>query len=189
MECENVKGKVADQGEEFFVTGLEKYLDAVSAVTMFEKEVQQRVKKVVARHQPALTKLFGGDWRLRDYSETGTGSPADWKGLGQKVVFKGFGELFFYFYFGRDEVAEPCLIPCALFWRERVTLLSRLWTSAEAIRAPKPEVDNSRISLERSVPSNDWASCEKALSAVIRDWIKLWQKLGGLPKYLPRKAR
>lgn len=59
----------------------------------------------------------------------------------------------------------------------------------ETIRAPKPEVDNSRICLDGSVPANDWASCEKALNALIRDWIKLWQKLGGLPKYLPRKAR
>jgi len=181
-----MKGKVADQGEEFFVTGIEKYVDAVSAVTMFEKEVQRRVKEVVARHQSELAKLFGGGWSLRDYRESGT---PDWVCLGQQVVFKSSGVLYLYFYFGRDEATGPCVAPVAMFWRERVTLLNRLWTEVEKIQAPKPDVDNSRISLEGSVASNDWASCEKALNAVICDWIELWQKLGGLPKYLPRKSR
>jgi len=189
MERENMKKKVTDQGEEFFVAGLEKYVDAVSAVTMFEKEVQRRVKEVVTKHQPVLAKLFGGDWSLRDYSESGTSSTPPYMCLGQRVVFKNSGALYFYFYFSRDEAAGPCVVPVAMFWRERIALLNRLWTSVEAIRAPKPDVDNNRISLECSVPSNDWASCERALNAVIRDWIKLWQKLGGLPKYLPRKAR
>jgi hypothetical protein len=189
MERENVKKKVTDRGEEFLVTGLEKYMDAASAVTMFEKEVQEQVKKVVTRHQPALAKLFGGDWRLRDYSQSGIGLPPAFMCLGQKVAFKGVGELYLYFCFERDEADGSYLYPEVLFWRERVTLLSRLWTSVEAIRAPKPQVDNSRISLSGSIPSNDWASCEKALNAVIGDWIKLWQRLGGLPKYLPRKAR
>ena len=184
-----MKKKVTDQGEEFFVAGLEKYVDAVSAVTMFEKEVQRRVKEVVARHEPVLAELFGGDWSLRDYRELGIGSTPPYMCLGQRVVFKGSGALDFYFYFGRDEAADPYVAPAAMFWRERVTLLNRLWTEVEKIRAPKPDVDNGRISLESSVPSNDWASCEKALNAVIRDWIKLWQKLGGLPKYLPRKSR
>jgi hypothetical protein len=34
-----------DQADEFFVTGLEKYLDAKAAVNLYEREVQQRVKK------------------------------------------------------------------------------------------------------------------------------------------------
>ena len=29
----------------------------------------------------------------------------------------------------------------------------------------------------------------EAFNTLIRDWIKLWQKLGGLPKYLPRRVR
>jgi hypothetical protein len=189
MECENMKGKLADQGEEFFVTGLEKYVDALSAVTMFEKEVQRRVKEVVARHEPVLAKLFGGDWSLRDYLQPGTGATPPYMCLGQQVVFKNFGVLYFYFCFGRDQVTGPYVVPAAMFWRQRVALLNQLWTEVEKIGDPKPDVDNSRISLECSVPSNDWASCEKALDAVIRDWIKLWQKLGGLPKYLAAQGR
>jgi hypothetical protein len=34
-----VKSKASDEGEEFFVTGLEKYLDVKSAVTMFERRL------------------------------------------------------------------------------------------------------------------------------------------------------
>jgi len=175
-----VKGKTG-QGEEFFVTGLEKYLDAKSAVTMFEKEVQWRVKEVVTMHQSELAKLFGEDWVLRDYIESGM---PDNMFLGQKVIFKGSGVFYVYLSFGRDEEEGPCLYPCATFWREKVTLLNPLWTSLGAIQPPLLDFHNDRFSLTGSQPSNDWASCEKALNAVMREWIELWQKLGGLPKYL-----
>ena len=179
-----MKSTTTDQGQEFFATGLEKYLDAKSAVTMFEKEVQWRVKEVATKYQTELVKMFGEDWVLKDYVESGM---PDAMYLGQKVVFKGSGILYFYFSFGRDEESYSCLSLCATFYRERVTILAPLWANVKEIR-PKPDVYNSTFSLVRSVPANDWGSCEKALNAVIRDWIKLWQKLGGLPKYLP-KAR
>lgn len=66
-----MKNKTTEQGDEFFVTGLEKYLDAKSAVTMFEEEVQRRLKDVITNHQSELAKLFGEDWVLRDYFESG----------------------------------------------------------------------------------------------------------------------
>ena len=176
-----MKRKVADQKDDFFVAGLEKYLDAASAVTMFEMELQRRVKEVVTRHQSVLAGLFGEDWRLRDYVEPST---PDYVCLGQRVTFKESGALYLYFRFGRDELEAPWVVPGAMFWRERLTLLNRLWISIDTIRSPKLEVDKWSIYLQGDEPSNDWASCEKALDALLRDWIKLWQKLGGLPKYL-----
>jgi hypothetical protein len=181
MGRENVKGKTADQGEAFFVSGLEKYLDAKSAVIMFEGEVQRRVKKVVTEHQSELAKLFGEDWVLRDYYES---EMPDWMCLGQRVVFKGSGVVYFYLCFWRDEEDCSCLCPSVTFWRERVTLLSPLWAKVEAVRPPALDIHNDRFSLDGSQPSNDWPSCENALNSVIRDWIELWRKLGGLPKYL-----
>lgn len=182
-----MKDKTVDQDEKFFVTGLETYLDAKSAVTMFENEVQKRVKDVVKKHEPALKKLFGEEhWALRGYLEPKSGMP-DYRYLGQQVVFKGAGILYFYLCFGSDKENYPNPIACVMFWRERVTDLAQLWTSVKEI-SPEPDVCNSRFNSERIAPANDWASCEKALNAVIRDWTKLWQKLGGLPKYLP-KAR
>jgi hypothetical protein len=177
-----VKSKASDQGEEFFVTGLEKYLDVKSAVTMFEKEVQRRVKEVIATHQSELAKWFGDDSVWRDYSQSG--APEDWLCLGQKVAFKGSGALYFYLCFERDEQKGPCLSLGATFWREKVTLLNPLWTSVGAIQHTALEVDGSHIFLTGNKPSNDWESCEKELNALIRDWIELWRKLGGLPKYL-----
>ncbi len=104
--------------------------------------------------------------------------------LGQKVVFKGSGVLDYYLSFGRDEEDGSCLSSGVTFWRERVTLLNPLWTSLGAIQPPLRDFHNDKFSLTGSQPSNDWASCEKALKALICGWIELWQKLGGLPKYL-----
>jgi hypothetical protein len=52
------------------------------------------------------------------------------------------------------------------------------------MRPPALEIHNYRFFFADGQPSNDWASCATALNAVILDWISLWQKLGGLPKYL-----
>jgi len=180
-----VKGKTADQGEEFFATGLEKYLDAKSAVAMFEKEVQRRVKNVVTRHQSELAKLFGEGWVLRDYLEP---EIPDYMWLGQQVVFKGFGRLYFYLTFAHDEEDGPRFSPSVQFWREGVTLLNPLWTSIAEIRPPELELGKNSFHFTGSQPSNDWASCATALDALIRDWIKLWQRLGGLPKYLTKQG-
>jgi hypothetical protein len=81
-----MQGKAVEQTDEFFATGLEKYLDAKSAVTMFEQEVQRRVKKVVARHQSELAGLFCEDWSLRDHYDTS--QMPEYMYLGQQVAFK-----------------------------------------------------------------------------------------------------
>jgi len=52
-----------------------------------------------------------------------------------------------------------------------------------SVRPPLLDFHNDRISLFGGQPSNDWASCEKALDAVIRDWIELWQNRALEPLY------
>ena len=184
MECENMKVTTTDQGQAFFATGIEKYLDAKSAVEMFENEVQWRVKDVVKKHELRLKKLFGEEhWVLKDYVES---AMPDAMYLGQKVAFKSFGILYFYFSFWRDEDSHSCPSLCATFYRERVTILTPLWATVKEIHPKLDVYNNSTFSMVRPVPASDLASCEKALNAVIGDWIKLWEKLGGLPKYLPK---
>jgi hypothetical protein len=171
-----------EQTEEFFVTGLKRYLDAKSAVGMFEQEVQRRVKNVLANHQPEFRELFGKDWTLRDHYESGI---PDRMFLGQRVVFKGFGWVCFYFVFSRDANGDPRLSPSALFWRERASVLVELWSSVKAIqpRPQKLEILDDRFWLVGIRPDNDWSSCEKSLESVIIEWIELWKGLGGLPNY------
>lgn len=172
-----------EQAEEFFITGLEKYLDAKSAVTMFEDEVQRRVKEVVMKRQPQLAAFFGNNLSLKDYYDIS--KLPEYMFLGQKAAFKGSGVLYFSIAFERDEEDRPCLLPHVRFWRERDTLKS-LWDSVEAIQ-PQPEnlgVRSDRFWLTGTCPSNDWKSCEEGLDSVISDWIELWKTHcpGGLPK-------
>jgi hypothetical protein len=179
-----MQGKALEQVEEFFVTGLEKYLDAKCAVTMFEQEVQRRVKKVVTRHQPELARLFGEDWSLRDYYDTS--QMPEYMYLGQQAAFKGAGVLYFSLAFWHDENHNSGLSPSIIFWRERVTLLGSLWESINAIR-PRPKslgVRNDRFWLTGSQPSNNWSSCERELDSVISEWVELWEThcAGGLTK-------
>jgi hypothetical protein len=179
-----MQGRAVEQTEEFFVTGLEKYLDAKSAVTMFEQEVQRRVKKVVMRRQPELAVFFGNNLPLKDYYDI-SGMP-EYMFLSQRAAFKGSGVLYFSLAFERDEEDRPSLLPHVRFWRERDTLLNSLWDSVEAIQ-PRPEnlgVRTDRFWLAGTRPSNNWESCEKELDSVITDWIELWKSHcpGGLPK-------
>ena len=169
-----MQGKPVEETEEFFATGLEKYLDAKSAVTMFEEEVRRRVEKVVTRRQPELAELFGKDWSLKDYYDAS--NMPEYMYLGQQVAFKGSGVLYFSLEFGRDAKDGSRLSPSVTFWRERVTLVESLWDSINAIR-PRPlnlEIRNNRFWLTGGQPSTDWDSCEKEFDSLISDWIKLW---------------
>ena len=173
-----------EQTEEFFVSGLEKYLDAKSAVAMFEQEVQRRVKKVVIKHQSELKALFGEDWSLKDSYDASL--MPEYMYLGQQVIFRGSGVLYFSLAFWRDEKGDLGLSPSIVFWRERVALLKPLWEAVRCIRSQDPNlgIRNDRFWITGSQPANDWKSCENALDAVISEWTKLWQELGGLSRYL-----
>jgi hypothetical protein len=184
-----VKDEAADKAEMFFVTGLEKYLDAKAAVTMFEQEVQRRVKKVVTRRQPELAELFGKGRSLKGYYES-SGMP-DCMYLGQQVAFKGAGALYFSLAFERNTEDGSGPTPSVIFWRERTSLLGPLWKKAEEIKRGNENlgVINDRFWLVGSQPPAEWASCEKELDSVISAWIDLWTKLGGLPKYLAAQGQ
>ncbi len=173
----------------FFVTGLEKYLDATAAVTMFEQEVQRRVKKVVTRHQPKLAGLFGKGQSLKSYYDS-SGMP-NCMYLGQQIAFKGSGALYFSLAFERDTEEGSGPTPSVIFWRERTSLLGPLWKEVEEIKRGNENlgVINDRFWLAGSQPSANWASCEKALDSVITAWIELWTRLGGLPKYLTAQGQ
>lgn len=177
-----MEGNTLDQSEQFFVTGLEKYMDAKSAVEMFEEVVQRRVKEVVlgAEHRSDIVGFFGEDWK--DYSY----EMPDRAWIGQKAVFKDLGGLYFALYFARDKVKRDkiYLSPTAAFWRQRTTLLEPLWEKVKAIQPQPPglSVSNWTFSLTGDQPSNAWASCKEALDTVIFDWTELWQKLDFLPR-------
>jgi hypothetical protein len=142
-----------------------------------------RIKDVVAsgEHQSELASLFGEDWK--DYLWESPNQA--W--IGQKVVFRGSGGLYFSLHFTRDakdKADNICLCPTATFWRERATLWEPLWSKVNAVRPQYPalSVDNWTFSLTGIQPSNDWLSCKKALDAVIVDWVELWRKLDVVPK-------
>jgi hypothetical protein len=56
-----VKNDLTGKGEEFFVTGLKNYLDAKSAVPMFEQDVRLFVKNVATKHLLDLKELLGNE--------------------------------------------------------------------------------------------------------------------------------
>lgn len=51
--------------EEFLSKGIETYLDAQSAVRVFESEVQQRIKAQIVKHDLALKDWWGEHLSLR----------------------------------------------------------------------------------------------------------------------------
>lgn len=178
-----MKDETGGKGDEFFVTGLEKYLDAKSAVTMFEQEVQRLVNNVVKGHQPEFTELFGKDWSLKDYSDTS--QMPEHMYLGQQVAFKGFAVVYFYLTFSRSENGSV-VRPTVMLWRERVSILELLW---KEVKEPKPEfanleIRNDKFWLTGVQPIIDQNSCKNALDAVVIEWIELWRTVGGLSKYL-----
>ena len=173
-----------DEGKEFFIKGLGKYMGAAFAVTMFEREAQRLVKEVVTRRLPEITELFGKGRSLRPYYDA-SGMP-EYMYLGQQVVFKGSCALYFSLAFERDQKGDSGPTPSVILWRVRTSILEPLWKEAEKIKCATENfgVLNDRFWLAGIEPSASWESIETALNSVISGWIELWANLGGLPKYL-----
>jgi len=175
-----------DKSEEFVVTGIKKYLDAISAVKSFEKEIQLRVKSLVDRRQPELSEFLGGRLSLDDYLWSSE-LPKRVQ-IGQRVPFKGLGLLYFYLEFTRDDSDNSCTAPAVSFNRNSRNLLTSLWDAVELTKAQSTNenlgCNKDAIWTTSSKPCTDWESCKSVFDEVIDDWIGLWKTLGGITKYL-----
>ena len=98
-----------DQADEFFVTGLEKYLDAKAAVNLFEKEVQRRVKTAIdgSIYKAELTELFDKH-SLKDYLYSELPKRVQ---LGQQALFTDYGTLYTFLSFAATKVIHQCSLP------------------------------------------------------------------------------
>lgn len=79
--------------EEFFCTGLQTYLDAKTAVNLFEKEVQLRVKAAVIRHQHDVAASVGEVLSLKDFLDSSM-MPENMY-VGPQALFRGVGGMYF----------------------------------------------------------------------------------------------
>ncbi len=169
--------------EEFFRTGLQTYLDAKTAVSMFEREVQLRVKKAVVKHQHDLAASVGDAFSLKDFLDSSM-MPQNMY-LGQQALFRGVGGMYFYVDFSRDATG-PSAVPAVSFWRDSVAALTSLWEALRGIQKHSPNanlgIKNSNFYLTRDRRCDDWAACETVFDEVINEWANLWRTLGGLPK-------
>jgi hypothetical protein len=171
----------SNENAEFLATGLKNYLDAKSAVSMFEMELQRRIKEVVTNeeHVSDLSRLFGQDWKDYLYERPNR----IW--VGQKIVLKNVGGLYLALFFARETDEERASFsPVITFWREKLTQWKTLWERVEERRNQHPALsaDNWTFSLVGAQPAYDWHSCQSAMVALVGEWIELWRKLEIVPK-------
>lgn len=174
-----------NRSDEFFVSGLLNYLDAVSAVDIFQKEAKRRVKSLTEKRLAELSDSLGVPLPLRDYYYS---ELPDRVQIGQQVLFKSFGTLYFYFNFDRDSNGKPMVEPTISFNRDRKDLLAALWVDAmqrrEDTRDENLGVNAGAIWLTSGTPCIGGSSCEDVFDGVIDGWIGLWKALGGMSRYL-----
>lgn len=171
----------------FFETGLKTYLDAKTAVRVFEEETQRRVRKAVVMHQPEFSEVLGDNSSLKNYYDAS--QMPEHMYLGQRVPFKGSGVLYFYLDFYREEGGDSGVVPAISFWRERVAILTPLWDSINARQRqfPNPNlgIRNLHFWLTVEQPPTDGKSCQEALDSLIAAWVEFWMTLDCVPTVVP----
>lgn len=171
--------------EEFLSKGIETYLDAQSAVRVFESEVQQRIKAQIVKHDLALKDWWGEHLSLKDYLYSPTQNSV---ALGQQVSIKDYGGICFYLHFSRNNNGVSYVAPTVSFWRSRLTDLNPLWDSVKSCIPQDPDenigIDKYAFWLTTSQPCVGWQSCMDAFDAVIEKWIEFWKPIGTPRQFL-----
>ena len=174
-----------EQSEAFLTKGIETYLDAKSAVKLFESEVQQRIKLQADKHEQELKVWWGEHLSLKDYAYSPT---PDSVALGQQLPIKDYAGVCFYLQFSRKENGTPSVVPTISFWRSRQNVLSTLWESVNS-RIPEDPEEKIGISkyafwLTTTRQCVEWQLCMDAFDEVLEGWIEFWKQIGTPRQFL-----
>jgi hypothetical protein len=167
--------------------GAESYVAAVSAILTFRREVQARCRRVVDKR----LREYGGALGARvdrsqfadaEWPKAGAWA-GDWASVGLEIKKVGKAGVSLYhnldWQLGTD--GKWTVAANASIWlpfQERVAELR------DAFRPHPPELTfweyGDEMGFTRPVPRTEMATFEVRLDEVFGEWIKLWQRVGGL---------
>lgn len=171
-----------DREGEFFVTGVNTYLDVDDAITEFRRLVEHKCRSVVSARLGEINEACGGvHWTvgdLNDYFEKAN----DFHYIGKQIEVKELGKLYFCLRLSREIDSSPIDAFLYLFRKQR-DLATDLWKCAGASASVTYKGRNN-LGFGRPIPKDKIQDFEDYLDKAVTAFLDFINECGGLKKYL-----
>jgi hypothetical protein len=166
--------------------GARSYFKAYNALTAFEEEVQTRCRQVLERHVDELSaalqikpSLKKSEIRDADYSE------GDWTGVGAEIVRwdvpPGISYWAIYCTLHWDEGDSGC----SGYVGEWLKPKSKAQDLSQRFQNLNSDVwgNGNEVGIFKAITIAEAATFEESLDEVLRQWIRLWKRVGGMKEF------
>jgi hypothetical protein len=182
----------SDEEKNFFVAAAETYLDVDSAMTEFQRQVQDECKEAIRDRLGEISQACGKDCRLeyfREYRESGTGCIY----LGRQMHLDGFGGLYFYLKIFREltifrEYDRTSYGAYISLYRQNKKHGKDLWDQISSTSPGRPYTKGNSLYVSRPIPKDQLLNFQDYLDDAISDFLAFITASGGLKKHLPQTS-
>jgi hypothetical protein len=172
----------------FLAEGAETFVPTLNAVAAFRELVQARCRQVLQRHLAAYSAALRVPLTMHRFQPYQYPRPTQWDGqwvsVGLEARWVGTARVWLfqdaYWELGEQEKWSIQVGVC--MWLSKRDQPARLW---KVLRSRPRNLyfseDEREVGLYESVtPPAEFSAFDKKMEAILRRWIKLWQRVGGL---------
>ena len=176
-----VNSNESEPQRQFFVVGVQTYLDVRDAITEFERQVKERCINVAQKRLAEIANASGtGFWqdlKPTDYEYTTKSG----RRIGAKLPDSGAARLRFCLELRRDAVAPRALV----FLARKGDVAAELWAKKLAIdeQAGDLQCDDRHLYFGHDLSEEQIVQFDKYLNDSISQFIKFVQQAGPLTNY------
>ena len=170
-----------DREREFFVTGVNTYLDVDDAIVEFRRLVEHKCRSVVSARLNEVNQECGMDWTvgdLNDYFEKAN----DFHYIGKQMEVKELGKLYFCLRLSREIDSNP-IDAFVYLYRKQRDIATGLWEIAGASASVTYKGRNN-LGFGQPIPKDKIPDFEDYLDKAVTGFLVFINKCGGLKKYL-----
>ncbi len=161
--------------------GINEYVDALNAINVFRSLIQAECRKVIEGGLKEYGAALGVDSSKLEILEIKERETSDGKTfyLGVRCIPKGYVELGHCFYWERADGTAFETGICMWVWSKRRNI-ERLRDALREKSLDYQGQDGESIWLSQEVTAADVNRIANKLDDLMKKWIKLWQKVGGI---------
>jgi len=183
-----------DTDRSFLEAASPSYLQALCAIREFRREVQERCDRVVrprlAEQASALGLPLNEDM-IAPYSRPEKLS--NWSGssanLGVRLVAReGTVELYYVMSWEQEQAGDPSISAVVSVWVKGRHTVARIWEEVKKTGHPRLYAWENLIVLAKPLAAGQIGAFDESLEGLITEWSGVWERTGGLNKFVSPPA-
>lgn len=174
--------------QEFLETGARSYIQGTAAIAMFQREVSQACRRTLTKHRPELAKTMGvpldAEPKVRITPRDAQEVDGTSVSIGVELNQKGVVRVYLYVWWRYGDDSSPLTSAVASVYCDKGETRTRLWTAFKKAAGANVDNDGGELWFEHRLAPAEFPQLEEELDEMLKDWISIWNQIGGLKKYL-----